>query len=104
MQDLTQAQWAKKLAGDPNAVILDVRTAQELEQGHIPNARHLDVYDTAGFMGAVKTLDTSKNYYVYCHSGGRSKQACMILGSQGIAHAYNLLGGFSEWKGETETH
>lgn len=101
MQDLTQTQWREQLTQDDNALILDVRTDMEVEEGMIPNAQQIDIQDAAGFMEKAKALDASKNYYVYCRSGGRSAQACMILNSLGLPNTYNLLGGMLEWDEET---
>lgn len=101
MQDLTQTQWREKITLDDNALILDVRTDMEVEEGMIPNAQQIDIQDAADFMEKAKKLDASKNYYVYCRSGGRSAQACMILNSLGLPNTYNLLGGMLEWDGET---
>ncbi|MFC7356828.1 rhodanese-like domain-containing protein [Jejudonia soesokkakensis] len=98
--DLQQKQWAEQLAEDPAAVILDVRTDAEVEEGMIPNAKQMDIYNSAAFIENVKQLDTSKNYYVYCRSGGRSAQACAILRSLGVENAYNLMGGFENWEGD----
>ena len=103
MQDLTQSQWTTQLAEDSNAVILDVRTDMEVAEGMIPNAKQIDIQNAAGFMQKAKELDSSKNFYVYCRSGGRSAQACMILNSLGFSNTYNLLGGMMEWKGEVVT-
>ena len=100
MQDLTQDLWRAQLEGDDNAVILDVRTDLEVEEGYIPNSKHMDVQNPPVFMEIAQELDSGKNYYVYCRSGSRSTQACMILGSLGIGNTYNLLGGFEEWTGE----
>ncbi|MFT4942764.1 MAG: rhodanese-related sulfurtransferase [Flavobacteriales bacterium] len=100
MKDLTQAQWTEQLAADPEAIILDVRTQTEVEEGYIPNAIHLDIMNAGAFMEGVKGLDTAKKHYVYCRSGARSGQACMIMNSIGFENAYNLMGGFMEWKGE----
>lgn len=100
MADLTQQQWSEQLENDDDAVILDVRTEAEFEEGYIPGALQIDIYNGAEFLQRVKELDPEKNYYVYCRSGGRSAQACMLLSSVGIKNSYNLLGGFSEWKGE----
>ena len=47
-----------------------------------------------------KLRDRSLNYYVYCHSGVRSVQACQIMKTFGYENLYNLLGGISNWKGE----
>jgi rhodanese-related sulfurtransferase len=101
MKDLTQVQWTEQLAADKDAVILDVRTQLEIEEGYIPNAKHLDIMNAGSFMDGAKDLDKTKNYYVYCRSGGRSGQACMIMDSIGFNSTHNLLGGFMEWKGET---
>lgn len=101
MQDLNQSQWRDQLENDSNAVILDVRTNVEVAEGMIPNAKQIDIMNAASFMEKVKQLDTSKNYYVYCKSGGRSGQACMIMNSLGFSNTFNLLGGMMEWNGET---
>ena len=99
MADLDQKTWQRNLEEDPDAVILDVRTEEEVAEGYIPGAIHHDIYQPQEFMDAVSGLDQSKNYYVYCRSGNRSGQACAILNSVGIQNAYNLLGGFQEWEG-----
>ncbi|PQB04859.1 rhodanese-like domain-containing protein [Aureitalea marina] len=101
MPDLTQDQWKSQLAADNEAVILDVRTKEEFDEVSIPGAKQIDIYDPPSFMEAVQQLDASKNYYVYCRSGGRSAQACAVLNSIGIESTYNLLGGIMEWSGET---
>jgi len=103
MQDLTQAQWTEQLSGDENAVIVDVRTEIEISEGYIPNALSMDIYNAPAFMEKAKQLDPEKSYYVYCRSGGRSAQACAVFRSIGINNTFNLLGGFSEWEGETTT-
>ncbi len=100
MENLTNQQWQERLVKDENAVVLDVRTQEEVEEGVIPNAQHLDIYDTAGFMSGVQEMDKTKSYYVYCRSGSRSQQACLIMNQIGIANTYNLMTGFSKWDGE----
>lgn len=100
MSDLSQEDWVQKLASTQDAVILDVRTREEIEEGFIPNALHLDIYMAQEFMDGLNKLDKTKTYFVYCRSGNRSGQACAIMNSVGIENAYNLLGGFNEWEGE----
>ncbi|MEO2052694.1 rhodanese-like domain-containing protein [Flagellimonas beolgyonensis] len=102
MADLSQEEWAEQLENDDNAVILDVRTPLEVEEGYIPGALNIDIYTGQEFMEALQKLDKSKNYYVYCRSGNRSGQACAIMNSIGIANAYNLAGGFMNWEGARE--
>ncbi|WP_271855459.1 rhodanese-like domain-containing protein [Patiriisocius marinus] len=101
MKDLNQQQWREELAKDTDAVIIDVRTEFEIAEGYIPNAIHLDIMNAGLFMDGANKLDKEKNYFVYCKAGGRSAQACMIMESIGFKNTYNLMGGFSQWDGET---
>lgn len=100
MQELNQEDFAAKMKQDDQAVLLDVRTDAEVAEGYIPNAQQLNILNSGYFMEEAKKLDPNKNYYIYCRSGGRSAQACMLLDSLGVQNTYNLIGGFSEWKGD----
>lgn len=100
IMNLSQNDWAEKLAADDNAIVLDVRSPEECSEGMIPNAINIDIYKGQGFVYAVQELDASKNFYVYCRSGGRSQQACSIMNELGIENTYNLMGGFMNWEGE----
>jgi rhodanese-related sulfurtransferase len=100
MEELTQEEWVSQLENDNNAVILDVRTDAEVEDGMIPNAIHIDIYKGQGFIEEVDALDKSKNYYIYCRSGNRSGKACQIMEELGFENTYNLLGGMLEWEGD----
>ena len=98
--NLEQEVWRDQLKDDANAVILDVRTEDEFSEGVIPGAFNIDIYKGQGFIYALEELDKSKNYYVYCRSGGRSGQACSIMSQLGFENTYNLLGGIMNWEGE----
>lgn len=100
MADLSQEEWAVRLQNDENAFILDVRTEDEVADGHIPNMANIDIHLGQGFIDELEKLDKSKNYYVYCRSGARSGQACAIMNSLGFESTYNLQGGFMNWQGE----
>ena len=100
MADLSQEEWVEHLNTDDNAYILDVRTPTEVSEGYIPNASNIDIYLGQQFLAELKKLDKSKNYYVYCRSGNRSRQACALMNSLGIEIAYNLVGGIVAWQGE----
>ena len=98
--NLTQEDWIAQLEADDNAVILDVRTEDECDEGIIPNAINIDIHKGQGFISEIENLDKSKNYYVYCRSGARSAKACEIMNELGIDNTYNLLGGMLDWDGE----
>jgi len=98
--DLSQTDWQEQLNKSENQVILDVRTEDEVAEGMIPNAIHIDIHLGQGFIDEIEKLDKTKEYFVYCRSGGRSAQACAVMNHLGFEHTYNLLGGITEWQGE----
>ncbi|MEK9782977.1 MAG: rhodanese-like domain-containing protein, partial [Flavobacteriales bacterium] len=55
--DLTQQQWIDQQKEHQAAVILDVRTPNEFEEKHIPNAQLLDINDPPAFMAGLEGLD-----------------------------------------------
>lgn len=100
MEHLSQEEWVSQLEKDDNAVIIDVRTDDEVSEGIIANAIHIDIYKGQEFVNEIEELDKDKNYYVYCRSGNRSGQACSIMSQLGFENAYNLEGGILEWEGD----
>ena len=97
MKNISKIEWEELIADDENAVIIDVRTPHEWEEGSIENALRINILEAQSFMNIIEELKKNKNYYVYCRSGVRSVQACQVLESIGIKNTYNLLGGFMEW-------
>ena len=100
MEHLSQEEWVSQLERDDNAVIIDVRTENEVADGIIQKAIHIDIYKGQEFVNEIEELDKDKNYYVYCRSGNRSGQACNIMDQLGFENAYNLEGGILEWEGD----
>jgi rhodanese-related sulfurtransferase len=98
--NLTQEDWVSQFEADENAVILDVRTEDEFNEGFIANAINIDIHRGQDFVNEIEALDKGKNYYVYCRSGMRSAKACEIMNQLGFENAYNLIGGITEWEGE----
>jgi rhodanese-related sulfurtransferase len=101
IMNLSQEDWVSQFESDQNAVILDVRTEGEWNEGIIANAVKLDINKGQAFIYSLEGLDKSKNYYVYCRSGVRSAKACEIMNELGFQNTYNLMGGILEWEGET---
>lgn len=101
-ENLNSPEFRAALAADPNGILLDVRTAGEVAERRIPGSINMDVMQP-DFTVNVLDLDASKNYYVYCRSGGRSAQACMILEESGFTgRLVNLVGGITGYDGPTE--
>jgi len=101
MADLTQEEWSEQFKANDKAVILDVRTEDEFEDGYIPNAVNIDIYQSQEFISGLEKLDKNKSYFVYCRSGSRSAQACAIMNQLGFKNTFNLEGGFMDWEGDT---
>ena len=84
-----------------NAVVLDVRTSEEYNAGHIPGAVHIDVLKD-DFTQQIQPLDKKKTYLLYCKSGRRSEKALNTLYTNGFKKVYHLEGGFTRWTGAKE--
>ncbi|MDO5732389.1 MAG: rhodanese-like domain-containing protein [Eubacteriales bacterium] len=78
------------LAYDSDVQILDVRTEEEYNSGHWPDAILLPLSEIR--LGHHDGLDRSKPLYVYCRSGNRSTQAIEILQKEGFPLLVNLGG------------
>lgn len=88
-------EFAQIIKAD-SVVVLDVRTAEEYDAGHIEGARNIDVLDESFKATAVATLPKEKTVAVYCRSGKRSLKAAGILAKEGY-RVVNLRGGWLEW-------
>ena len=101
-ENLDEVDFMDKFEADDNAVLLDVRTIEEVDSGYIKDSVHYDFYNPE-FSSQLDTLDKSKNYYIYCRSGNRSGQACQLLSSKGFSgELINLDGGILAWTGDLE--
>ena len=96
--NITIDQWQEQLKEDSEAIIIDVRTQEEMDEGCFEKAILLDIKDPPKFMEDAQKLDPSQTYYVYCKSSDRSTQACMVLGSLGFKNLYKLEGGYEGYK------
>jgi thioredoxin 1 len=93
---LEQEAFATKLKQTPEAILLDVRTPQEYNQGFIEQALNMD-YKNSSFHTQIGALDKTKTYFVYCLSGGRSSAAADYMRSHGFGQVYELKGGLLKW-------
>lgn len=95
------AEEAKKLMTEnPDAVILDVREADEYNGGHIPGAVLLPYRDIPEKAQTV-IPEKDRMILVYCRSGRRSKIASDSLVALGYSAVYEF-GGIIDWPYETE--
>ncbi len=94
---LGQEQLLERIESkDPELVVLDVRTAKEFADGHVPgavNISHDELEDR------IRELDESrdKDVVVYCRSGRRTGIALGILERAGFKRLYHLEGDYLGW-------
>lgn len=82
---------------DSNFVILDVRTPEEYNNGHIEKALNID-YNSVDFQDKIKELDKKKTYLVYCRTGGRSAKSIAIMKNLNFNNLYHVYEGIEKWK------
>jgi len=99
--NLSSMEFSQKIQSDDSLVIIDVRTPQEYNEGHIPNALLIDIYSPS-FPTKISELDKSKDYYIYCRSGNRSLHAGMFMLSQGFTSVQHLEDGIISWTEKLE--
>ncbi len=80
-----------------DAVVLDVRTQQEFEKGHLPQAKNVN-YRAPDFETLIKQIDREGSFYVYCASGKRSSKAADFMAKEGFDEVYSLKNGILNWQ------
>ncbi len=85
--------------GEPDFVILDVRTQEEYESGYIEGAINIDYYSET-YRDDLDTLDKEKAYLIYCRTARRTGETMDIMRELGFREVYNMLGGINEWEAE----
>ena len=92
------AEEAYKLINeDKEFVILDVRTKEEYDDGHIPGAK---LFPVQVLPMKLAELDKYKDkpVLVYCASGGRSPRAVDTLVNSDFTNLYHMNRGISSWR------
>jgi hydroxyacylglutathione hydrolase len=84
-------ELATRAAG---ATVVDVRSATEWNEGHVPGAVHVPL---AYLTSKLSDLRSRQPIVTYCRSGSRSVTAASVLRASGIADVSNAEGGFEEW-------
>lgn len=96
-RDISDAELLALMADRPDLLLIDVRTDQEWQQGHIPGAAFLDFLED-DFEERAFALPKDRPIAVYCAAGGRSEDAMIKMKKAGFKELYNLRGGFYGWE------
>lgn len=87
------------ISKEPQLVLLDVRTPEEFNEGHLTKAQNIDFKNT-NFAEQISKLDPNQHYLLYCASGRRSAEAKTLMASKGFKHLYELQGGIAAWSSQ----
>ena len=98
-RQITMEEAATMLEEETGYTILDVRTAQEYSEKHIPGAINI-ANESIGTEDIPELPDKDQLILVYCRSGNRSKQASEKLVKLGYTNIVEI-GGINRWPGET---
>jgi rhodanese-related sulfurtransferase len=90
-------KFAEQISRPSEKIILDVRTPEEFNEGHIQNAMLINFLGE-DFKQQVSKLDKEIPVYVYCASGVRSEKAATVLKGEGFKEIYVLKEGLKEWR------
>lgn len=94
---LKTSEFAELMKNKGAVRVLDVRTPEEMAEGHIPGAINVD-YKNNNFKSEIAKLDKRRTYLVYCKTGIRSGNAASIMKEAGFTHIYTLDGGIEAWQ------
>ncbi|WP_186430109.1 rhodanese-like domain-containing protein [Clostridium sp. BSD9I1] len=93
--NITPEEANKRLGSEKGIILLDVRTKEEYDTGHIKGSMLIPV-DNLKAEADNKLKDKNSPIFVYCRSGNRSVTAARILTNLGYTNVYNL-GGINNW-------
>ena len=95
--DLTATEFSKELASTKDVQVVDVRTPEEFEKGHVKNAININLLGD-GFAKKIDSLNKAKPVFVYCLSGGRSSAAAKKMLQSGFKDIREMQGGMMQWR------
>ena len=98
-RQITMEEAITMMEEETGYIILDVRTAQEYSERHIPGAINI-ANESIGTEDIPELPDKDQLILVYCRSGNRSKQASEKLVKLGYTNIVEI-GGINRWPGET---
>jgi len=81
---------------DPDFNLIDVRTTEEFESGHIENAVHIDFYSDS-FQSKILNLKKNSKIILYCRTNNRSTKSADFLLNNDYIDISVIEGGITSW-------
>lgn len=86
---------SERLAEDSPPHVLDVRTANEWDEGHIEGSVNIPLNQ---LQTRIDEIDPNQDWIVHCQGGYRSSIATSILQRRGFSQVQDMVGGFKAWR------
>lgn len=100
MQEITATDLKRRLDSGEDIQIVDVREANEVAIGQIPNSVHIPLGQV---LNRMSEIDQNRETVVHCKMGGRSARAIDALQRSGFkGNLMNLKGGILAWSDEVD--
>ena len=98
---LSVSKFYKILNLEKNVILIDIRTSEEYQSGHIKNAVNIEWLNN--FEDYIQELDTNKTILFYCKSGELNTEALKLFIYKGFKNTYVLQAGLAAWKNTNHT-
>ncbi|MDK8643013.1 sulfurtransferase TusA family protein [Niallia taxi] len=97
---ISNEELEKKIEGNKNTVIIDVRENAEFAFNHIPNAISIPLGELEN---KLDDLNKNDEIYIVCRTGNRSDLAAQKLTENGFNNVTNVEHGMIQWNGKTSS-
>ncbi|MCI4651580.1 rhodanese-like domain-containing protein [Phaeodactylibacter sp.] len=95
---LSKKEYQEKMTAIEDLQLLDVRTPDEYNAGHIEGAELINFFDDDFVQQVEARFDKEEPLMLYCRSGNRSAKATAKLKAVGFKEIYDLKGGYKTWE------
>ncbi len=94
--EVNSKQVNSMLQKDKKWIVLDVRSAEEFNSGHIKGAQNIDIRQADAF-SKIDKLNKNAKYIVHCRTNHRSGMAVEHMMQSGFKNIYQMMDGWSGW-------
>jgi len=94
VREIDSIELQQRMESEDAPVLLDIRSANELMQGIIPESEHLPMHILPL---RISEFSKDRDIVLYCRSGARTYTACNFLMQQGYTNVMHLRGGIINW-------
>jgi len=103
IRSVPQAEIVESLGTGKAAFVVDVRSRQEFNSGHVPGALLIPLTELPARLEEVREASQEREVVVYCERGGRAMKAGQVLLNAGFPKVGHLEGDMALWRSESRS-